>query len=235
MSETYTFTVSEQFIAGPTVTAPRKAVALTYNVPDAALQTAEWDWDGGTLLGQEGKRFEVSWDEPGLKTVTVRTADGETATKNVMVRDIDLSFDFPTEGLAGTEITFHASRSLCRASREDKMSCCRTNVSRCCSAWEPGSQGGVPHAGDYSFRLSVRDSVCGVVESEEKHIRIVGEVPVPVIRLVGIDAATGKNKVTWDMPGMPDFVTTVNIYKESGRYNAFDCITREVAPGRESS
>ena len=44
MSETYTFKVSEQFIAGPTVTAPRKAVALTYNVPDAVLQTAEWDW-----------------------------------------------------------------------------------------------------------------------------------------------------------------------------------------------
>ena len=87
-----------------------------------------------------------------------------------------------------------------------------------------------PDAGDYSFRLSVRDSVCGVVESEEKHIRIVGEVPVPVIRLVGIDAATGKNKVTWGMPGMPDFVTTVNIYKESGRYNAFDCIA-QVAPG----
>ena len=81
MSETYSFKVSEQFIAGPTVTAPRKAVALTYNVPDAALQTAEWDWDGGTLLGQEGKRFEVAWNEPGLKTVTVRTADGETATK----------------------------------------------------------------------------------------------------------------------------------------------------------
>ena len=56
-----------------------------------------------------------------------------------------------------------------------------------------------------------------------------GEVPVPVIRLVGIDAATGKNKVTWDMPGMPDFVTTVNIYKENGRYNAFDCIA-QVAP-----
>ena len=33
MSETYSFKVSEQFIAGPTVTAPRKAVALTYNVP----------------------------------------------------------------------------------------------------------------------------------------------------------------------------------------------------------
>ena len=47
--------------------------------------------------------------------------------------------------------------------------------------------------------------------------------------MVGIDAATGKNKVTWDMPGMPDFVTTVNIYKENGRYNAFDCIA-QVAP-----
>ena len=231
MSETYSFKVSEQFIAGPTVTAPRKAVALTYNVSDAALQTAGWDWDGGTLLGQEGKRFEVAWNEPGLKTVTVRTADGETATKNVMVRDIDLSFDFPSEGLAGTEITFTLPEAFAQASREDidvKLSDERIEMLLRVGSRE--AKAVFPDAGDYSFRLSVRDSVCGVVESEEKHIRIVGEVPVPVIRLVGIDAATGKNKVTWDMPGMPDFVTTVNIYKESGRYNAFDCIA-QVAPG----
>ena len=231
MSETYSFKVSEQFIAGPTVTAPRKAVALTYNVPDAVLQTAEWDWDGGTLLGQEGKRFEVAWDEPGLKTVTVRMADGETATKNVMVRDIDLSFDFPAEGLAGTEITFTLPEAFAQASREDidvKLSDERIEMLLRVGSRE--AKAVFPDAGDYSFRLSVRDSVCGVVESEEKHIRIVGEVPVPVIRLVGIDAATGKNKVTWGMPGMPDFVTTVNIYKESGRYNAFDCIA-QVAPG----
>ena len=231
MSETYSFKVSEQFIAGSTVTAPRKAVALTYNVPDAALQTAEWDWDGGTLLGQEGKRFEVAWNEPGLKTVTVRTADGETTTKNVMVRDIDLSFDFPVEGLAGTEITFMLPEVFAQASREDidvKLSDERIEMLLRIGSRE--AKAVFPDAGDYSFRLSVRDSVCGVVESEEKHIRIVGEVPVPVIRLVGIDAATGKNKVTWDMPGMPDFVTTVNIYKESGRYNAFDCIA-QVAPG----
>ena len=231
MSETYSFKVSEQFIAGPTVTAPRKAVALTYNVSDAALQTAEWDWDGGTLLGQEGKRFEVAWNEPGLKTVTVRTADGETATKNVMVRDIDLSFDFPAEGLAGTEITFTLPEAFAQASREDidvKLSDERIEMLLRVGSRE--AKAVFPDAGDYSFRLSVRDSVCGVVESEEKHIRIVGEVPVPVIRLVGIDAAAGKNKVTWDMPGMPDFVTTVNIYKESGRYNAFDCIA-QVAPG----
>lgn len=231
MSETYSFKVSEQFIAGPTVAAPRKAVALTYNVPDAALQTAEWDWDGGTLLGQEGKRFEVAWSEPGLKTVTVRTADGETATKNVMVRDIDLSFDFPAEGLAGTEITFTLPEAFAQASREDidvKLSDERIEMLLRVGSRE--AKAVFPYAGDYSFCLSVRDSVCGVVESEEKHIRIVGEVPVPVIRLVGIDAATGKNKVTWDMPGMPDFVTTVNIYKESGRYNAFDCIA-QVAPG----
>ena len=230
MSETYSFKVSEQFIAGPTVTAPRKAVALTYNVPDAALQTAEWDWDGGTLLGQEGKRFEVAWNEPGLKTVTVRTADGETATKNVMVRDIDLSFDFPTEGLAGTEITFTIPEAFAQASREDidvKLSDERIEMLLRVGSRE--AKAVFPDAGDYSFRLSVLDSVCGVVESEEKRIRIVGEVPVPVIRLVGIDAATGKNKVTWDMPGMPDFVTTVNIYKENGRYNAFDCIA-QVAP-----
>lgn len=231
MSDTYTFKVSKQFIAGPVVTAPRKAVALTYNVPDAALQTAEWDWDGGTLLGQEGKRFEVVWNEPGLKTVTVRTADGDTAVKNVMVRDIDLAFDFPAEGLAGTEITFMLPETFANASREDiDVVLSDERIEMTLRVGSREAKAIFPEAGDYSFHLVLRDSVCGMVESAAKHIRIVGEVPVPVIRLVGIDPATGKNRITWGMPGMPDFVTTVNIYKESGRYNAFDCIA-QVAPG----
>ena len=91
-----------------------------------------------------------------------------------------------------------------------------------------------PDAGDYSFRLSVRDSVCGVVESEEKHIRIVGEVPVPVIRLVGIDADYRQEQSDVGHARHAGFRHTVNIYKESGRYNAFDCIA-QVLQGRESS
>ena len=177
--------MSEQFIAGPTVTAPRKAVALTYNVPDAALQTAEWDWDGGTLLGQEGKRFEVVMGRAGAEDRDCPHGRCETATKNVMVRDIDLSFDFPTEGLAGTEITFTLPEALAQASREDiDVVLSDERVEMLLRVGSREAKAVFPDAGDYSFRLSVRDSVCGVVESEEKHIRIVGEVPVPVIRLV---------------------------------------------------
>lgn len=234
MSEEYTFKVGGQFIAGPTATAPHKAVTLTYNVTGAELQDTAWDWDGGTLLRQEGKRFEVVWDEPGLKTVTVTAADGETAVKHIMVRDVDLAFDFPAEGLAGTEVAFMLPEAFADASREDidmELSDERIEMLVCVGSRE--AKAIFPEAGDYSFHLSLRDSVCGLVESEEKHIRIVGEVPVPVIRLVGIDAASGKNKVTWDMPDMPDFVTTVNIYKESGRYNAFDCIAQVVPDAGE--
>ncbi len=230
MSEVYTFKMSEQFIAGPTAAAPHKAVELVYHVADEAMQNATWNWDGGTLLKQEGNRFEVLWDEPGLKTVTVTAADGETATKHIMVRAVDLAFDFPTEGLAKTEITFMLPEAFAEASREDidiKLSDERIEMLVRVGSRE--AKAVFPEAGDYSFHLSLHDSVCGVVKSEEKHIRILGEVPVPVIRLVGIDGATGKNKVMWDMPDMPDYVTTVNVYKENGRYNAFDRIA-EVVP-----
>lgn len=230
MSEVYTFKMSEQFIAGPTAAAPHKAVELVYHVADEAMQNATWNWDGGTLLKQEGNRFEVLWDEPGLKTVTVTAADGETATKHIMVRAVDLAFDFPTEGLAGTEIAFMLPEAFAEASREDidiKLSDERIEMLVRVGSRE--AKAVFPEAGDYSFHLSLHDSVCGVVKSEEKHIRILGEVPVPVIRLVGIDGATGKNKVMWDMPDMPDYVTTVNVYKENGRYNAFDRIA-EVVP-----
>ena len=225
MSEIYTFKISKQFIAGSTVTAPRKVVTLTYNVPDEQLQTAEWNWDGGTLVSQDGIHFEVTWEDPGLKTITVSTIDGEIATKSILVRDVDLVFDFPTEGLAGTEVAFTLPEAFVNSLRENvgvELSDDRIEMMFRVGSRE--AKAVFPEEGNYSFHLFLRDSVCGLIESEEKEIRIVGKVPTPVISIVGYDEATGKNKVVWDMPGMPDFVTTVNVYRESGRYNVFDCI-----------
>ena len=225
MSEVYTFTAESQVgITGPNATCPNNGIELVYRGTEDLSDGAVWDWDGGKLLSNEGNTFEVYWETAGLKTVKV-TINGIVSTKPVYVKAAtDLSFDFPETGLAGTEITFMLPEAFANAPEE--MVGVETSDNRIVLQRRVGSREAkaiFPSEGIFRIELQMEDSLCGALFSS-KEIRIIGEVPTPVIDLVGIDAATGKNKVTWSMPGMPEYVTTVNIYKEGGRYNQFDSI-----------
>ena len=225
MSEVYTFTVESQVgITGPNATCPNNGIELVYRGTEDLSDGAVWDWDGGKLLSNEGNTFEVYWETAGLKTVKV-TINGIVSTKPVYVKAAtDLSFDFPETGLAGTEITFMLPEAFVNAPEE--LVSVKTSDNRVVLQRRVGSREAkavFPTEGTFRIELQMEDSLCGMLSSS-KEIHIIGEVPTPVIDLVGIDAATGKNKVTWSMPGMPEYVTTVNIYKEGGRYNQFDSI-----------
>ena len=225
MSEVYTFTAESQVgITGPNATCPNNGIELVYRGTEDLSDGAVWDWDGGKLLSNEGNTFEVYWETAGLKTVKV-TINGIVSTKPVYVKAAtDLSFDFPETGLAGTEITFMLPEAFANAPEE--MVGVETSDNRIVLQRRVGSREAkaiFPSEGIFRIELQMEDSLCGALFSS-KEIRIIGEVPTPVIDLVGIDAATGKNKVTWSMPGMPEYVTTVNIYKEGGKYNQFDSI-----------
>ena len=225
MSEVYTFTAESQVgITGPNATCPNNGIELEYHGTEDLTSGAVWDWDGGKLLRNEGNTFEVYWETPGLKAVKV-TINGITSSKPVYVKAMtDLSFDFPESGLAGTEITFTLPEAFVNAPEE--LVSVKTSDNRVVLQRRVGSREAkavFPTEGTFRIELQMEDSLCGMLSSS-KEIHIIGEVPTPVIDLVGIDAATGKNKVTWSMPGMPEYVTTVNIYKEGGRYNQFDSI-----------
>ena len=227
MSEVYTFTVESQVgISGPKEGCVQNGMMFTYRATEDLTEGAVWDWDGGIVLSASpNNEYEVYWETPGVKNISV-SINGVTASKSVYVqKTTDLSFDFPEAGLAGTEITFMLPEAFLNAP-EDKRWLITPPYGGVEIMYKVGTREAkavFPALGEYFIEFQVEDTLCGLA-SARRNINIIGKVPTPVIDLVGIDAATGKNKVTWSMPGMPEYVTTVNIYKEGGKYNQFDSI-----------
>lgn len=229
MSEVYTFVVENQVaVTAPTEACPGVAVEVSYVGTESGI--CVWEWDGGEVVSEnDGKTFHVSWDTPGVKDISVTVA-GIASKKAIKVNErIDLDFDLPETTLAGCEVAF----TLPGIFRENNRPVIiRKSDERIRIINRVGTLDAVavfPVAGDYWIEVSVADELCGEV-SNRKNIKVVGEVPVPVIRLVGIDAESGYNKIMWDMPDMPEYVTTVDIYKEGGSYNRFEKIA-QVDPG----
>ena len=225
-SEPFTIKITDKFIAGPEEAAPNKAITLIYNVADEVLQQVVWNWDGGVLESQEGTHFNVVWDKPGLKTITA-TVGTDVVKKTISVRNINLDFDFPKDGVARTMMTFQLPKDFVESRKEDMdVELSDPNVMVYIAPGETEAQVWFPKEGDYWLRLKLNDRVCGMLESETKNIHILQAIPQPQIRMVGTDEATGKNKITWDAEALPDYVTAISVYKEGGRYGEFESISR---------
>lgn len=225
MSEVYTFTVENQVaITAPAEVCLDGAAEISYVGTESGLCT--WDWDGGEVVSEkDGKNFYVNWSTPGVKNISVTVA-GMTSKKAVKVNErIDLEFELPETTLAGCEVAFTLPEIFKENNRPTVI---RKSDERIRVVNRVGTQDAVvvfPAAGDYWIEAGVTDELCGEI-SYRKNVKVVGAVPVPVIRLVGIDAESGYNKIMWDMPDMPEYVTTVDVYKESGSYNRFERIAQ---------
>lgn len=223
-SEPFTIKITDKFIAGPEEAAPNKAVTLIYNVTDEVLQQVVWNWDGGVLESQEGTHFNVVWDKPGLKTITA-TEGTDVVKKTISVRNINLDFDFPKDGVAKAMMTFQLPKDFVESRKEDMdVELSDPNVTVYIAPGKTEAQIWFPQEGDYWLRLKLNDRICGVLESETKNIHILHAIPQPEIRMVTTDEATGKNKITWNAEALPDYVTAISVYKESGRYGEFESI-----------
>lgn len=225
MSEVYTFTVENQVaITAPAEVCLDGAAEISYVGTESGLCT--WDWDGGEVVSEkDGKNFYVNWSTPGVKNISVTVA-GIISKKAVKVNErIDLEFELPETTLAGCEVAFTLPEIFKENNRPTVI---RKSDERIRVVNRVGTQDAVvvfPAAGDYWIEAGVTDELCGEI-SHRKNVKVVGAVPVPVIRLVGIDAESGYNKIMWDMPDMPEYVTTVDVYKESGSYNRFERIAQ---------
>ena len=225
MSEVYTFMVETQVaIAAPAEVCLDGTAEISYVGTESGM--CVWDWDGGDAVsGNDGKTFNVRWDTPGVKNISVTVA-GITSGKAIKVNErIDLDFDLPGTTLAGCEVAFTLPEIFKENNRPTVI---RKSDERIRVTNRVGTLDAVvvfPAAGDYWIEVGVADELCGEILNR-KNVKVVGGVPVPVIRLVGIDAGSGYNKIMWDMPDMPEYVTTVDIYKESGSYNRFERIAQ---------
>ncbi len=225
MSQVYTFTVERQVaVLAPEETCLDATTTVSYCGTEDISQGITWNWDGGTVMSGTGSGpYEVIWTTPGVKTVTVSVA-GFTSTKAIMVnKGADLAYQLPSVGLAECEVNFLLPESFKDASQKTEIhkSDNRIRIERRTGSLE--AKAFFPEEGKYWIEVSTIDDICGEA-SNRKYIQIKGTIPTPVIKLVGIDLETGKNKIIWDMPNMPEYVTNVNVYRESGKYNNFELV-----------
>ena len=79
------------------------------------------------------------------------------------------------------------------------------------------------HTGHYTVRRNVEDDGCGNIY-QERDIDVLEGMEAPQIALVTVDPTTGKNRINWKFKNLPDYISTVCIYKEGSHYNQFDLI-----------
>ena len=77
--------------------------------------------------------------------------------------------------------------------------------------------------GSHWVELHVDDELFGEL-SHRVEIEVQDRIPVPVISLVKVDEATGKNMILWQMSDLSEDIAKVNVYKEGPVYNRFDYI-----------
>ena len=225
LSQVYTFRVeSNLYIEGASETGVNHAVELACKGTVQDLSGAVIELDGGTVVSQSQNVLKVSWDTPGTKTVRINV-NGTTAQKTVVVREQpDMSFVFPVSGYVGVEYELILPQAYIEALTSDREIISSDNQMLVKSQTDKQVVKVVfSTPGNQWIELHVAHKLFGDL-SYKATIELQGEIPVPVISLVKVDAATGKNMILWNAVELPDYIDKVNVYKEGPVYDQFDYV-----------
>lgn len=220
--------------AAPKIRLPISACAglsatIIYN-GNAGTTAPTWDWDGGTLLAQEGNNYEVVWSTEGAKQVSVEV-DGTTYTTVLIVTSaIHPEFEVHPFVLLNAEnqLTLpegdYEYKWEYRRNKSDFISINQTDVQ---SPIRISRRGNTSEAkiifrmvGEYILRLHI-STACGTLTCD-KQVSVSDELQQPEIALVTADTNTGKYRIGWEYPkNLPSSVSGINVYKEGNKYNDF--------------
>ncbi len=248
-SAAYTFDVgSVVAIDAPAETCLGSETLLTYTGTESG--TPEWNLNGATILSQEGNTVTASWAEPGTKQISV-TVNGVTNTRPVTVREsIDMDFTLPPLVLAGAEVPFTLPEVFSQAGVSVGV---RTSDNQDMSGSSLTFTGNRPQKGSVAdpddkkiiverrgssldarvtfnttpgygawIELYCVDPVCGEV-SYRQSVNLTAENITPEISIVTVDAASGHNRILWDVPSdLPaGLFTDMAVYREEGATDNF--------------
>lgn len=248
-SAVYTFEVgSVVAIDAPAETCIESETVITYKGTETG--TPEWSLNGATIVTQEGNSITAKWSEAGTKEISV-TVGGVTSSRPITVRkSIDMNFSLPELVLAGAEVPFtlpevfsQAGVSVgVRTSDNQDMSGSSLNFTG-----NRPQKGGVDNPDDRKIIVERRgstldarvtfnttpgnaawielycvDPVCGEV-SYRQSVNLTAENITPEISIVTVDAASGHNKILWEVPSdLPaDLFTAMAVYREEGATDNF--------------
>ena len=211
-----------------------KSATIRYVGTEGKNINVDFGADATVLDSSDGHTYEVVWSTAGQKTLTV-TVDGISSEVSTYVNPpLDATFTLPGITLAHTKTNFEISDDIFMANRDISFTVKSQDDD---DFYAPGHYGisferkentkevraTFTQTGHYTVRMAVEDDGCGNIY-QERGIDVLEGMEAPQIALVTVDPATGKNRITWTFKNLPDYISTVCIYKEGSHYNQFDLI-----------
>ena len=228
ISEPFTFTVDESaaILFSADKVCVGDAVTARYVAAGASGAKPEWTAGDGEVTLNEDGTASILWPTSGVKTVTVAW-NGSTVQASFYVRGdtVSLDMDLPERVLGGSTVAFRLPHVFADPSNKVWIDCDESEelvIARDGASLD--AQAAFPMAaGTYTLAVHYVDAVCG--ERVAQYPVTVEEGIVPELSIVGVDEATGKVKLQWEVPesvlARTDLLDGIIVYKESGQTDNF--------------
>lgn len=210
------FSVDEACV-GESVTARYMATGTSGGVPT-------WRADDGEVTVNEDGTASILWTKGGVKTVTAVLNGWAQASFYVKEDTVDFSIDVPGMVLGGCPVEVSLPQVFADDPDNVWIDCEEAPVKVERRGNTLDARITFPEeVGTYTLTVHY-NGVCGE-RSQMHRVQVVGSNITPVISIVGVDEATGKAKVQWEVPAnvseQDGLFDGIIIYKESGRTNNF--------------
>lgn len=181
------------------------------------------DTDGGTRSGNT-----ITWSTSGLKTVSV-TAGTATVEHRIMIVDRpNLRVTLPKQMLTGVPVTVAMPEALVQDGTVESRVWATDGLSVDYDALSNTATVTPQADGSHTLYVSYTDDVFTTALSEYAETEAVGDGFRPELTMVGVDAATGKNRISWNaaqtQPGTQLFTGAMAVYRETNIAGSFEKI-----------
>lgn len=196
---------------------------MLFHISDNSGAEPVIDTDGGTLSGNT-----ITWNTPGLKTVRV-TAGTATAEHRIMIVAMpDLSVNVPERILAGQPVSV-AMPDYATLNEGANVSFSTLVGLRARYNEADNTVTLLSDAdGTYQFNIIYSDDIFTEPVLKQYDVEVVGAGFRPELTMVGVDAATGKNRISWNasqtLPDASLFTGTMAVYRETNVAGNFEKI-----------
>ncbi len=196
---------------------------LMYTVYDNSGAEPVIDADGGRIQGNT-----ITWDTPGLKTVKV-TAGAATAEHKILIApQPDLTLNFPARILAGTTVTMPMPEAVAGNEGAELTYAALTGLKVQLNTNDNTISLSAERNGTYSFVLKYTDDIFTEQVTKIYEVEVVGEGFRPELTSVGVDGATGRNRIAWNaamtLPDASLFTGKVAVYRETSVSDKYEMI-----------
>lgn len=181
---------------------------------------AMFEWDGGSIVRQEGNTYYITWATPGVKTVTLTYGD-KTYKSQIRIHEPEaIDFALPDNVLAGVPVVWPLPESVRRNPKDFILKASDDKVDVQMNVACDSAIVCFPETGTYQITLQCVAPY--KTNTLTREVKVAASMPVPVLEGVGADGS-----LRWFPAELPEGVSRVEILKESnisGMYIPLDTV-----------